>query len=331
MYDNSSLSLYQTCPMKYYLKYVRGLEKIEKDIRFADIEFGSAVHLFLDKLYTKKMNDSKEKIDLEALFSDYPTFPGEEVKNKEGVLHMCRKYYEHWKKVDNKFKVLDVEYAIQFDLGGYPFVVKVDTVIEIDGQIYGLEHKTTGNLGYWYFNRYFINSQISAQMHAIKQKYGQCSGILLNAMEIKFAKKPAILEVDDPNVNGYATSEVKYSSYHKYKRNMAYCSGHVCKFERELITRNRSEMEDWKINAVRLIEKIEADKAVNIFTKSDSGSACSMFKGCTMKELCKSSIGMNLDEEIMEVLYQEKEDSMDYLELEKANERKKGEETTQTS
>ena len=54
---------------------------------------------------------------------------------------------------------------------------------------FGLEHKTTKSLGYYYFDKYFLSPQITAQCYSILKDFGSCSGVLLNVGEIKMLKR----------------------------------------------------------------------------------------------------------------------------------------------
>lgn len=305
IYDNSQTSTYQTCPMKYYLKYDRGIKKRDGNYVNVDLDFGRVVHKFLENHYLRLTNKPVETNI--SIWDELPIVPGEKHKTREAGQFLANRYMEQYPDPE---KVLAVEETITFDLDGFPYGVKVDTVVQLNGQIYGLEHKTSGNIGYGYFDRYFINSQISAQTFAIMRKYGECSGIILNAMSIRGIEKPALLSPGSTDCAYYSDVEVKYSKY--YKKQMAYCSGYKVDFGRSIIQRTPQELGDWYQNQVKLIKKIEQDRNESGYVKHDGSGVCTMFRGCQFKELCKVSTGMDIDEQIEDVLY-EKHDPFAYL------------------
>lgn len=278
-YDNSQLNLFQICPHKYYLKYIRGIERADTEGFTVDLDFGSHYHSFLEAHYKGELKNP------EYYWQDYPLVPGEEVKTKEAGVAMCLEYLRNYQNVDKDYKVLAVEKPVRFKVGDYEFLVKLDTVVEYLGNIYSLEHKTTGSLWYNYFDRYFINSQISAQTYAVKKEFGQCSGVILSVAEVKNYKR-------------------------KYKDRSA---GLSFKFERELINRVPQEVDSWYENALLTIEEIEECKETEVWRRSDGGGACSMFRGCTFKQLCKSSVGMKIDEQVEDVLYAKVSDPYAYM------------------
>lgn len=310
MLDNSQISTYQTCPMKYYLKYVKGYEKDTAAEENVDLVFGQFFHKFLENRY------KKETLSADEIWRNYPVFPGEQIKTREAGIFLSEQYEKEYVAQDT-FEVLDVEFGITFDVGSTPFIVKVDTVVRIGENIFGLEHKTTGKIWNNYFERYFINSQISAQCHAISQKYGHCEGIILNACEIGTVKKEVLLDEGDSEIESYQYSEKRYSKY--YGQDKIYCSGLRARFERSIINRTKSELSEWYENAKGWAIRINNNILLNDYLRSDASGACSLFRGCTYKEICKSSVGMALDEQIIEQLYTVKADPLDYLGLTKGD------------
>ena len=283
IYDNSQVTTYQKCPFSYYLQYVLGLKKNVLDDSNSSMHFGSAVHEFLESFYSKKKFNINEYEEPEGM----PQY------SRESLKFVCDTYISKFEEKDSNLDIKECEKVSECDLGGYKFIVKKDGVFEQNGNVFGLEHKTTKSISYNYFDKFFNNSQISAQCYTTQQDYGQCSGILLNAIEVKLLKRK-------PTAKGYdGWREVE--------------DGFVtCRINREYINRTPDEVEQWKNNTTGWIGLIEKNKEDNKWLRSDGlwgGIICS---SCTYKELCKVSVGIELDESIADLMY-DKVDPYEYL------------------
>jgi len=289
-YDNSQISTYQQCPFSYYLQYIKGIRKIFIDDSNASMNFGSYVHKFLEAHF----KDSK--CSFNDIIKDYEEPEDLPQYSTDSLKLFCRTYLEKYQVKDKEFEVKEVEKNSICDLGKYKFIVKKDGVIKYNDNIFGLENKTTKSISYNYFDKYFINSQIDAQCFTTYQDYNQCSGILLNVGEIKFLKRK-------PTGN--------YDSFKQVEDGWI-----AIKFNRDFVNRNKSELDQWKANTLMWIDRIEESKKNNNWARSTGlwgGMICSK---CQYKELCKVSVGMELDESILNVLY-EVVDPYEYLKGEK--------------
>jgi len=279
-YDNSQLAQFQKCPMSYYLQYVKGFRKSIIDDSNAAMYFGSAVHSFLETLFLGKSLQPRTLAEAYVQPEDLPQY------SLKALEFVCQKYVEKYKLEDAKFEVLEVEKTSYIDIGKHKFIVKKDGVIKHNDNIFGLEHKTTKSISYNYFSKFFLNSQISAQVQSTIQDYGQCNGILLNAIECKLLKRKP-------------TS----SAYDGF---MEVPEGFVTvKFQRDYINRTPHEIQDWREQTKQWIDLIEYTRKNDLWLKSTgswSGIICS---SCEYKELCKVSRGLELDESITDCLYEE--------------------------
>ena len=288
-YDNSQLATYQACPFSYYLQYIVCIKKNVYDDSNASMQFGSAAHSFWQEFYKPTGKKFSELIESYVEPEGMPQF------SKQALEFFCKTYNDKYYEKDKQYNVKEVENVSKFNLGKYLFIVKKDGAIETQGNIYGLEHKTTKSLSYNYFEKYFLNSQISAQCYDVIRKYGQCSGILLNVGEIKMLKRKPSGEYDGfmQHPDGFIT----------------------VKFNRDFINRTQDEIKDWEQNTVAWIEQIEENKQLGDWKKSCGSWGGMICSKCPYKELCKTSVGMKLDESIMDVLY-EKCNPFEYLETE---------------
>lgn len=280
IYDTSQLSQYQKCPMSYYLQYIKNLKRKTLDDTNASMNFGTAFHSYLENKFKGAMYDFNTYLQPEAL-PQYST---------EALRFFCDTYTKKNGASDKNFKVKEIEVVSEIDIEDKKFKVKCDGVIELQGNIYGIEHKTTKSIGYLYFNKYFLNAQISAQCYAIKQKYGECSGVLLNVGEIKILKNKPRSDTD-----GWKQTDDGFL---------------VANFQREYINRSNYELSDWVDNTKKWIKIIESASEYPKATASWGGGICS---SCQYKDLCKVSHGIELDESILDLFYEEY-NSTEYLE-----------------
>lgn len=296
--DTSQISCYRNCPRLYRNQYLLGLTKHDNDATTHDRRFGSCVHGSLAHYYRTK------EIDLKC-WDEFIDLSTDDTKTHANGRELCKQYFIHYKPLDS-FEVLAVECPVQFELGGFKYLVKLDLVVRVNGNVFVVEHKTTKNIGGAYFSKFQINSQISAQTYACTLKFGECAGVIVNALSLKNIKKDdwVILDPDHPEVNKYSHHEIKYSSYYKYKRMMAYCWGITFDFRREIINRTPQQVEDFKNNVI-----VWMDKMTNDMFHPKNEHFCSSFKGCEFKKLCYSCD----DEQIKEQLYKEVEDPYAYM------------------
>ena len=276
-YDNSMLSQYQKCPMSFYLQYIKQLrKKVDDD---GAKEFGSAFHKFAEN----RLKGCKEPLVYQEP-TDMPVY------SRKALDLFCEAYAS--KYPDKEIELLECEAVNEFELGNQTFKVKCDAVIGLQGNIYGLELKTTKSISFNYFQKYFLNSQISAQTYSIKKKYGQCSGILLRAGETKCLQRKPSADYDSV-----------------FNTDAGYL---CCKFTSDYINRNSDELADWAENTLLWIDTINESIEHNLFPKSTGSWGGAICSNCEYKELCKVSKGTLLDEEIKDLFYKEV-DAFSYL------------------
>tara|TARA_Y100000310_G_scaffold341811_1_gene442254 strand:+ start:8652 stop:9494 length:843 start_codon:yes stop_codon:yes gene_type:complete len=275
--DYSQLSTFINCPQKYYLKYVLCLQKRAIDLRDVDKLFGQCTHTGLERYYKRESNDK-----VIASFDEFKDVPDEQHKTKQNGVDLLTEYIQHYESQDKDMQVLDTEIVGKFKIGDIDYLVKLDTIVKLNDNIYSLEHKTTKNIAYNYFDRFNLSMQLSGQSEFIRQKHGQCSGILLNVLQSGYRKRA-------------------------YKGESA---GFHCKFQREIINRTPEQLDDFKDNVSLWCRKLNYALSDKSWGKNES--ACHAFRGCQYKELCLTSKGISLDEQIKDTFY-DKIDPYAYL------------------
>lgn len=303
----SRVDTYQKCPKLYHNQYIKRLVKQDLDARDIDLEWGHALHEALAEIYRGKSID----VAIDKFSQAFTPIETEidHAKTLEAGIYCLNKYYEWYKDKDKDFEILEIE-ALDYLILSHPTLpsikwkVKLDLVYRHKGNIYFLDHKTTGKINDMTFKRFDPNLQFDAYYTYIHRKYGECVGGIVNAIMINDADKNKLLDVDDPERHRYEHQEVKHCTYHK--KEMVYCSGLNCKFDRSLITRNYEQMKSFETEAVEWTHRIESDK---LWLRSKS--ACHGFRGCPYIELCQTLDDENIEQSLYNVREDEEHDSQD--------------------
>lgn len=268
-YDNSKLQTFKNCPESYRLKYLRGLKKRQEGVEDHDKNFGSAIHHALELHYK-----GAAWSDIEAtLHIDYPVQLNEEDKAKTlpNAIELVRAYIEHYRREDKAWRVIATEVKDTFEVApGIQFTVKMDLVVEQQNCIYFVDHKTTGKALNWsYWSQFDPNSQITAYTAYCQSKFGECSGGMINALQLGFRSRA-------------------------YKGEPA---GFHCSFQRQLFSRNRDQVAAWKADSLLWISAMDAltRDADKVWHKNEG-----QCRFCNFKEICISCC----DEQIIEQLYE---------------------------
>jgi len=142
--------------------------------------FGKWIHKALDIWF--KEHDIDKAIQV---FKN--NYVGNDLDNKrtipmgEKILKLYAEKYEH-----EGFKVLATEKQFSLPLPVAPqtnLIGRIDKIIEWDGAVLVLDHKTTSRLGYEFFYKIKPNMQFDGYIWAARQLgYPICNGILLDAI-----------------------------------------------------------------------------------------------------------------------------------------------------
>lgn len=277
IYDNSKLQTFKNCPESYRLKNLLGLRKREEGQEEHDKNFGKAIHTGLELHYKgKSIEDIKE-----AFSKDYLVQLNEEdkAKTQENGLVLLDAYIKHYAEEDKKWTIKAVEVADTFEIApGVSFMVKIDLVVEQQGCIYFVDHKTTGKAFNWtYWGQFEPNSQLTAYTAYCQAKYGECSGGIINGLQLGYRKN-------------------------KY---MGEPAGFHYSFQRQLFNRNKQQVEAWKWDAQEWIKRIgEFEKIYHWNPNTSLQYVWPKNEGqcrfCSFKEICISCA----DEQIIEQLYE---------------------------
>jgi len=167
---------FNLCPRKYYYKYELNLTPADEGLDLP-IAFGDAVHRSLASLYLGTAFDYVpcpcesfcdfckarpiQRIAAEFL-ARYPTDPDDvrDPRTRIRGLELIAAYLGKWKR--EPFRVLAVEVPFELEVGPeLKYVGKMDLLVEQDGLVYPLDHKTTSRTGYLFDAQFKLSVQIS--------------------------------------------------------------------------------------------------------------------------------------------------------------------------
>lgn len=287
--DNFALTMFQACPIKYYLRMKQGWTTRRKS---AALGFGGAIHEGLAAWYRTgdkakalvAINDawplnspiddyrSKEKC-IQVMIDYLKTYPTETFKVvgapenpmvectftlDTGMYLSCRDCGPVEGAWTAKYIAFGREFAAQYpedmsvalhgrcrscgeplepiEYGGI-----FDGLVEFSGSVYVLEHKSTSQLGSYYFNQFKPNNQVTGYTWAAGLLSGRrVGGAIINAFGV------------------YKTGATK--------------------FERQITTRSAADIAEWLNNVQRTCEMIRACELAEhwpMFTQS-----CTMYGAC---------------------------------------------------
>lgn len=333
VYDNSQLNSFKSCPEKYHLQYRYektpdgkwlGLAKPDATKDDHHKNWGSAIHAGLKTFYLKG-GWSDVKRAFEEGYPEQLDF-SDKAKTRENGILLLERYIKRYEGQDKHWEILDVEVRQEFELyPGVVYTVKMDLVLRQQGCVYFLDHKTTKmdasiDAGYW--TQFEPNSQITGYTAFCIERYGECSGGIINALGIGFRTKPELFDPEDAAKGWmvYDQQELKHSKYHG--KDMFYGSGFKSDFQRNVFSRNSEQVAAWREDTLRWIDKMKAEEysfenskefkvmpgsprtVLNQWTKNES-----QCRFCNFREVC-INVG---DSQTVDAMYV-KVNPLEYLE-----------------
>jgi hypothetical protein len=285
------LSDFRSCPLRYYLRHVEGLQLRDAASNSHHLAWGAAFHSGLEHLYQYSyQNVPVERSGLDDPRADraqvleqaqdefvigYPTQldPMDKVKTQDNGIRALELYVRRWAEEDRKWKVLEVEGPGQLVNATNIGIGELHTDLIVEnlehGGIYVVDHKTTGKqLGPWYWDQYNPNSQITYYIDYCQEKYGSCEGFIINAVSLQWrdekksngANNVEWFSPSDPDMPWLAYShheERPYKGGPLGKAGPRMCAwGLQVNFERQVFNRTKGQIEQERRSTKSWIEKI---------------------------------------------------------------------------
>ena len=173
-FDNTMMNTYCTCPRKYDFRHNRGLVSHRESNA---PQFGKAIHSALDLLY--KDWDADKAI--EVFRAEYQEDPEDDKRTYAVGEWILRNYAEKYK--DQPWKILATKRACCIPLpNGNNFIGRIDKIIDWNGVLWVVDHKTTSMLGPQYTKMAEPNAQFTGYTWAARQLGYKVSGLILDAI-----------------------------------------------------------------------------------------------------------------------------------------------------
>lgn len=184
----SRLKAYQTCPCKEALRYREKLAPIHTRSVLA---FGTAIHKGLE---TRSIEQA-----LDVLVTDYPKDQNEADAQDIAtttVQALLSNYFDRYEP----FEIEKPEYKFKLPMYTWPsgkksrtfFIAgKLDNFVQIDGRWWVVEYKTASRLDASYFDRLYLDSQITMYVTAMRRLDYDVAGVIYRVIRKPTLKRTA--------------------------------------------------------------------------------------------------------------------------------------------
>lgn len=174
--DYTMLNTFLTCRKLYWWRMVRGLVLNRPQTA---PEFGRCIHKALDVWYVDR--DVKEAI--EVFNAEFKENPEDDKRTKEVAAKMLELYDAQYKDQNWKVLATELEFTLPIPETDYALIGRMDKVIDWDGAIYVVDHKTTSRLGAEFFKMGKPNMQFDGYTWAAETLgFKPCSGVVIDAL-----------------------------------------------------------------------------------------------------------------------------------------------------
>lgn len=252
----SSVKEWLLCRRRWYNNRVRGLK--EESAGYAG--FGKAIHNFLEQWHSPKVSPNLKEL-VEGFRKDFPTSMDTDSRSQDLGVKIIHKYVEIYPRESEPFKVIELEKEIIVPLEGMvvPLHIVVDGIIEYQGGLWVIEHKSTSRLGADFFTQFRNDYQIYAYLEGVSVALGKrIEGVLMNGIGCKKkVDRESFLRNDEVGCKG--------------KVQVDYHMGHFKKIVNEMV---EFVMKNWK--------------DVEAFTPSSGGNSCKSYNTqCPYLRVCE--------------------------------------------
>lgn len=222
--DNTALTMYMTCPKKY--KYGMVDHRRQSGPPSPPIAYGTTWHKFMEAHY--KTNGDRDVVFKEGAKSWEQHDKQDDHRTFERCWMEYQNYCERYglpSEEDAKTigypdaPAVEISANVQFPGISHPYAGKIDRIIELSGQYYVEDHKTTSRLGSYYFKEFELSNQMMG--------YVNIAEMLIPSVKI---------------------AGVRINAHAVYKRES--------KFERQIISFSQDRLEDWRANYAHWVEKL---------------------------------------------------------------------------
>lgn len=259
-WDSTSLSLFKTCPRKYQLKMI---EEWRTKAEAIPLTFGILYHSAMEAFAHAKSQGqdfySCQQAAVLTALQGASGFTGDEYRNTFTLVRSIVWYTEQFRDDPLETVILAngkpaVELSFRINLqtispDGEPYILcgHLDRLVILNSKKWVLDHKTTkSSLSPAYFSNFLPDQQMSQYQFSANIIQDQpVTGVIIDAAQVGVS---------------------------------------FTRFQREIISRTPSQLQEWHKDLLLFLEQAEACAAAQYWPMNDS--SCSKFGGCEFRGVC---------------------------------------------
>lgn len=213
--DNTALSLFMKCPRKFDFAMRQHRRHMGKPP--AAIAYGAAWHKMMEVHYKTNGDSDLVFMTLQKHWEDHGKVDDHRTSDRAWLEY--QKYVEKYGPPDQEngqtvgyvdgSPLVEISANATWPWGAYPYAGKIDRIIELQGQYYVEDHKTTSRMGDYYFQQFELSNQMMGYVWIARLLMPsiKIAGVRINAhcvlkRESKFARQ--IISFSDDRLEEWA-------------------------------------------------------------------------------------------------------------------------------
>ena len=180
VYDSTCLTDFLLCHKRFYWRFVKGYQpKIESSA----LVFGSAIHEGLKEWY----NGNGKEGAISSYQKGVASLKEDTKRTRARGEEILQRYFKQYQR--EPFKVKEVEVGFEVVMpGGSVLRGRMDMIVEWDNMTYVVDHKTTSQMGSFFFQQFDRHFQIDSYIYACRELKGKCNGAIINGILVAKTK-----------------------------------------------------------------------------------------------------------------------------------------------
>jgi hypothetical protein len=213
--DNTAMSLFMRCPRKYDFA-MRRHRRGSGNTNSPALAYGSAWHTMMELHYKFGGDSDIVYMGLEKHWQDHGKL--DDHRTKERAWLEYQKYVEKYGPPDQEEAktvgfpdnpLVEISANVTWDGAPHAYAGKIDRIIELQGQYYVEDHKTTSRMGDYYFKQFELSNQMMGYVWIARKLIPgiKIAGVRINAhcvlkRESKFARN--VISFSDDRLEEWA-------------------------------------------------------------------------------------------------------------------------------
>lgn len=250
--DSSKMKSFLECPRQFYWNYCRHLVPIK---RRPALDFGKAIHEALYTWYSRDKEEDPKDVQeyaIDIFHAHWTDLVDDTLRTHEKGENLLRGYFKEYDREPFTF-ITPPETSFKIKFFDYYLIGRFDGVIDWSGMVMPLDHKTASRMGKYYFNRYRPDLQMT--------KYCWVTRIIAENKGL------------NPKVHGAYL-------------NVLYFTKTKIGFERQIITREQWELDQFVQIALQIMDNINSRDPRIMEDWFPNWTSCNKWGACAYKDLC---------------------------------------------